>query len=623
MNENCLIYKVHDINFNDISADNQTNIKSRYEDFLCSVEDRETHLIVLYNKVPETDIKEKCVLSEKEDEYKDLRDLYNKRIIDYVKGINRIKKEIFLMLSKKEDEDCRDMIEVNMFEAYLRYIGVQIENVSRIDNIMEHHKKEYHINSNNPIKIKQLIDLAASIDTEQLMIDIHFKRLSPKDVVRHLLKKGNREEPYQIYYETDIKLSVHAGSDDKLATVCKELKKMLCDEHIQYRSQCKYFSSGKNTIYSIKELSEIIPFSNYDSPNSGFIYGCDKNNNLFWIDRKKLLSPNAIILSNPKDKTELHYIHEMEQVLLSTEDDIIVIDIEGYSYDFAKKYNSNHISIGPEDRIFSNQLIDYEDYNGHIDLTSRKKEFICSIFDVLNDESLTTRQHSLLWPYLDEAIISAKANDSLNEKEERRIPTLHNLLEVLRRTENKEVEYFANILDLGLNLYPVLSAEEQLNYKSSRFTIYDISKLSGKNKTLAYIVLFEKIYNQMIINSHVRKYTWIYLDSIELLYETYSGMDHLTSFYKRARMRYGIPTLCVRISDIIDSLRKTGTLDLIKINLLLNNSNVIEIFNSNQEGITELADSLNISKTQMRLANEEGSFIMCCGNNIVNLKNTF
>lgn len=218
MNEKSLIYKVQDINFNDISADNQTNIKSQYEDFLCSVENRETNMIVLYTKVPETDIKEKCVLSEKEDEYKDLRDLYNKRIIDYVKGTNRIKKEIFLMLSKEKDEDCQDMIEVNAFEAYLRYIGVQIENVSQIDNIMEHPEKEYHINSNNPKKIKQLVDLAASIDTEQLMIDIHFKRLSPKDVVRHLLKKGNKEEPYEIYYETDIKLSVHAGSDNKLKT---------------------------------------------------------------------------------------------------------------------------------------------------------------------------------------------------------------------------------------------------------------------------------------------------------------------------------------------------------------------------------------------------------------------
>ena len=356
---------------------------------------------------------------------------------------------------------------------------------------------------------------------------------------------------------------------------------------------------------------------------NGFIYGLDKKVNLFRIDRKRLCSPNAIVLSDSKIKTASYCINEIQQALLSTEDDIIVIDTKGCYLDFAKKYSGNYINIGQEDKIFSNQLVNYEGYDCRIDFTSGKKEFICSIFDILNDGNLTTMQHSLLWPYLNESIIMEKVNDFSNKKAEKRIPTLNSLLETLRKTKNEEIEHLANILDCGLNLYPVLSTEEQSNYKNNRLTIYNISKLSGKNKTLAHIILFEKIYNQMIINSHVHKYTWIYLYSIELLYETCSGMDHLSGFYKRARMLYGIPTLCVKTSDILNSLKKTDTLDLIKINLLLSNSNVIAIFNPNQEEITELKDLLNISEVQMMSASDEDSFIMCCGNNIVKLKNTF
>lgn len=354
-----------------------------------------------------------------------------------------------------------------------------------------------------------------------------------------------------------------------------------------------------------------------------FIYGRDKKGNLFRIDRKRLCSPNAMVLSDSKIKTVSYCINEMEQVLLSTDDDIIVIDTEGYYLDFAKRYSGNYITIGQEDKVFSDQLVNYESYDCCIDFTSGKKEFICSIFDILNDERLTAIQNSLLWPYLNESIIIEKVNDYSNEKTKNRIPTLNSLLETLRKTDNKEIEHFANILERGLHLYPALSAEEQSSYKKHRLTIYDISKLIGKNKILAYIILFEKIYNRMIINSHVHKYTWIYLDSIEVLYETYRGMDHLSGFYKRARMQYGIPTLCVKTSDILNSLKKKDTIDSIKINLLLNNSNVVAVFNPNQEEITELKDLLNISEVQMMSASDEDSFIMCCGNNIVKLKNTF
>ncbi|WP_373262100.1 hypothetical protein [Hungatella hathewayi] len=122
------------------------------------------------------------------------------------------------------------------------------------------------------------------------------------------------------------------------------------------------------------------------------LYGHDKNGNLFWLDRKKLCSPNAIVLSDSKTKTVSYCINEMEQVLLSTDDDVIAIDTEGYYFDFAKKYNGNYVTIGMEDKVFSNQLINYEDYSCHKDLISRMKEFISRIFDILNDGSLTAIQ---------------------------------------------------------------------------------------------------------------------------------------------------------------------------------------------------------------------------------------
>ena len=75
------------------------------------------------------------------------------------------------------------------------------------------------------------------------------------------------------------------------------------------------------------------------------------------------------VLSDSKIKTVSYCINEMEQVLLSTDDDIIVIDTEGYYLDFAKRYSGNYITIGQEDKVFSDQLVNYESYDCCIDFT--------------------------------------------------------------------------------------------------------------------------------------------------------------------------------------------------------------------------------------------------------------
>ena len=142
-----LIYKIHDINYREISLEEQDYIKLIYSELLYHIKDLEAKLIIIYSKMPINNMEKKLVLPYKNDELNDYRAEYNKIIKDFLKKykyISDVKKEIYLVMSGETEFD------INKINFHLKEANIFIEQVSCIENTANIGGIRYNLNFVSP-----------------------------------------------------------------------------------------------------------------------------------------------------------------------------------------------------------------------------------------------------------------------------------------------------------------------------------------------------------------------------------------------------------------------------------------------------------------------------------------
>lgn len=164
-----LIYKIHDINYREISLEEQDYIKLIYSELLYHIKDLEAKLIIIYSKMPINNMEKKLVLPYKNDELNDYRAEYNKIIKDFLKKykyISDVKKEIYLVISGETEFD------INKINFHLKEANIFIEQVSCIENTANIGGIRYNLNFVSPELLENFISLFETIDIEQKSIEI-------------------------------------------------------------------------------------------------------------------------------------------------------------------------------------------------------------------------------------------------------------------------------------------------------------------------------------------------------------------------------------------------------------------------------------------------------------------
>lgn len=423
---------------------------------------------------------------------------------------------------------------------------------------------------------------------------------------------------------------VHFADDlDSLNKDGKEItaiaNKFLCQVGTLHYQQEDALNSclpyGLNLIKASRTLTTestaiFMPFTNQELfQEDGMYYGLNAvSRNLIMFNRLSLKNPNGFILGTPGSGKSFAAKREMINVLLSTDDDVIIIDPEREYTRLVSNFGGEVIHISAGSKNYLNPLDMTMDYADDDDPLLLKSDFILSLCEVLvgGRYGLTPREKSII-----DRCLKLTYKAYLQTFDPKDVPTLFDFYEQLNAQDDDEAVQLATALELYVkgNL-SVFSNKTNINI-NSRFVCFDIKDLGKQLKTMGMLIVLDQVWNRITVNRNKGKRTWIYLDEIYLLFANEYSANFLFELYKRARKWGGVPT---GITQNVEDLLKS---ELAR--RMLSNSDFLMMLNQAPSDRNELADLLNISDTQLSYVTnaDSGQGLLFVGNGIVPFKDEF
>ncbi len=423
---------------------------------------------------------------------------------------------------------------------------------------------------------------------------------------------------------------VHFANDlDTLNKDSREItaiaNKFLCQIGVLHYQQEDGLNSclpyGLNLIQASRTLTTesaaiFMPFTNQELfQEGGMYYGLNAvSRNLIMFNRLTLKNPNGFILGTPGSGKSFAAKREMINVLLNTDDDVIIIDPEREYTRLVSNFHGEVIHISAGSKNFINPLDMSMDYADDDDPLVLKSDFILSLCEVIvgGRYGLSPREKSIIDRCL--KLTYHKYLQTFNPDD---APTLVDFYEQLKLQNEDEAAQIATALELYVkgNL-SVFSNKTNINI-NNRFVCFDIKDLGKQLKTMGMLIVLDQIWNRITINRNKGKRTWIYLDEIYLLFANEYSANFLFELYKRARKWGGVPT---GITQNIEDLLKS---ELAR--RMLSNSDFLMMLNQATSDRNELAELLSISDTQLSYVtnSDSGQGLLFVGNAIIPFKDEF
>lgn len=384
-----------------------------------------------------------------------------------------------------------------------------------------------------------------------------------------------------------------------------EMKKLLGQQEFGFATAlplCHNKLAIERTL-TTESVSVFMPFVSQELlQKNGMYYGLNSvSRNLLLFNRKMSKNMNGFILGTPGSGKSFTAKREMLNVLLNTNDDVIVIDPEAEYGRMAELLRGDErdpssavIRIAAGSKIYINPMDMDEHYADEDDPITLKSDFLISLCETaIGDRyGLTAAQRSIIdrccrqiyQPYLNSRDVTGKYDKTM-------IPTLLDFQHKLEEQPGYEAEMLASSLEIytkgSLNLF----AHHTNVDTDARFVVYDIKDIGNNIKSLAMLVVLDSVWNRIIENKKKGRNTWFYIDEIYLLFKTDTSANFLRECWKRARKWGGVPTgITQNVSDLLQS-------DTAR--TMLSNCDFVCMLNQAPLDRNALAELLNISSTQL------------------------
>lgn len=359
----------------------------------------------------------------------------------------------------------------------------------------------------------------------------------------------------------------------------------LCNNKLQIKRSLTTESAAVFMPYVNQELND---------RNGGMYYGNNAiSHNLIMFNRRNCKNGNGFILGTPGSGKSMTAKQEMQTVLLSSDDVVIVIDPEGEYYPMAELLDGEVIRIAAGTDVHINPFDIQMDYDSDDDPISIKSDFIVSLCENVagGPYGLTASQRSLIDRCVKEVykpfLNSLDPETGLYDKS--KIPTLQEFYQELRMTKGYDANNLADSLEIYVTgSQNVFAFPTNVEY-SKRFVVYDIKDIGSTMKSMGLLVVLDNIWNRIVEGRKEGKNVWFYIDEIYLLFKTPSSAEFLRNLYKRARKYGGIPTgITQNVSDLLEN-------DTAR--TMISNSECIIMLNQAGPDRIALMNLLNISET--------------------------
>jgi type IV secretory pathway VirB4 component len=474
-------------------------------------------------------------------------------------------------------------------------INLHINSVDQ-DNALDLVKKKIAFMEQQKID-EQKKALKAGYDVDMLPYELKFSLNEAAELLDDLQNKNQR------MFKATILIFTSADSPEDLEKnvyqISSAARKNNCKignlDYLQEEGMNSSLPLGKNHIEIQRTLTTsstaiFIPFTTVELfQKGGMYYGLNAlSRNLIFFDRKSLKNANGFILGTPGSGKSFAGKREMVNVLLNSDDEVLVIDPEREYTPLAKGFNGEIIHISAGSKTHINPLDITMDYSDDDNPLLLKSEFILSLCELLvgGRGGLSAAEKTVI----DRSVKLTYANYFSNSKN-KTVPTLLDFHEVLKNQPEQEATNIALALELYVTgSLGVFAQPTNIDIKN-RFVIYDIKDLGKQLRTMGMLIVLDQIWNRITLNRAIGKRTWIYMDEIYLLFQNEYSANYLFELYKRARKWGAIPTgITQNIEDLLIS-------DLAR--RMLSNSDYIMMLNQAPSDRAELASLLNISSQQL------------------------
>ena len=359
--------------------------------------------------------------------------------------------------------------------------------------------------------------------------------------------------------------------------------------------------TGIERVLTTECTAILIPFNTQelymDAP--ALYYGMNAlSKNMIMADRKRLRTPNGVILGTPGSGKSFSAKREILGCFLMTKDDIIINDPEGEYYPLVQALKGQVIKLATDSSDYLNPMDIQLSHKNDAVALKIKSDFIITLCDVIagGKDGLENDEKGII----DECIRDIYQKYFENPKPEN-MPILGDLYEALLRHENDKAKRIANSLVLYVN-----GSQNYFNHRTNvdsnnRIICFDIRDLSNQLKQIGMLIVQDAVWNRVSMNRERKIATRYYCDEFHLLLRERQTAAYSVEIWKRFRKWGGIPTaLSQNVGDFLKSEEIEG---------ILGNSDFIYLLNQAASDQNILADKFKLSDSQLRYVTnaEQGS----------------
>jgi type IV secretory pathway VirB4 component len=436
-------------------------------------------------------------------------------------------------------------------------------------------------------------------------------------------------------FTTNILITHFADSQDELDTHYEELstiaRRHICNLNILNFQQEDGLAStvpfGNNLLEIERTLTTqstaiFMPFTSLEfNDDNGLYYGMNPlTNNLILLNRKNLHNASGFILGIPGSGKSFASKREITNVLLNTEDDIIVIDPENEYGQLVKNLGGELINVSTNNQHTINPMditiiddVDPARKKDEVDPFAFKTEFILSVCDVILGGNMEPKVKSII----DRCIRLTYKDFVQSDFDRKHLPTLEDFYNQVKAQEEPEAKDLATALEMYvLGYLDTFTGHTNIDV-DSRFVCFNIKDLGNQLKTLGLLIVLDAVWNRIRKNRDSGKHTWIYFDEAHLLFKNDYAQDFLFQLYKQARKYGGIPTGMTQ--NIIDMLVSDKAVTM------LANSQYIMLLNQAETDMREIKALYNLSDNQLNYVRnaKAGSGLIKYGGSILPFDDQF
>ena len=355
-----------------------------------------------------------------------------------------------------------------------------------------------------------------------------------------------------------------------------------------------------------------VPFTTqelFQTEGEPLYYGLNAlSNNLIMVDRKRLKTPNGLILGTPGSGKSFSAKREITNAYLITDDDVIVCDPEGEYYPLVERFHGQVVKISPASPHYINPMDMNLNYSDDDNPLSLKSDFLLSLCELIvgGREGLQPIEKTVI-----DRAVRLVYQPYLADPRPENMPVLGDLYQALLAQEEKEARRVATALEIyvsgSLNVFNHHTNVDIQN----RLVCYDIKELGKQLKKLGMLIVQDQVWGRVTANRSVGKATRYYADEFHLLLKEEQTAAYSVEIWKRFRKWGGIPTgITQNVKDLLSSREVAN---------IFENSDFIYMLNQAGGDREILAKQLNISPHQLSYVTHsgEGEGLLFYGNTIL------